>query len=48
VGGCPTFVYAYPGGILHATSIGRLDDADFDAKVQDLITTSKQRAETLR
>jgi thiol-disulfide isomerase/thioredoxin len=48
VGGCPTFVYAYPGGILHATSIGRLDDADFDAKVQRLITASKQRAATLR
>ncbi len=48
VGGCPTFVYAYPGGILQATSIGRLDAADFDAKVQRLITASKQRAETLR
>jgi len=48
VGGCPTFVYAYPGGILEATSIGQLDDAAFEAKVQHLITTSKQRAETLR
>jgi thiol-disulfide isomerase/thioredoxin len=48
VGGCPTFVYAYPGGILQATSIGQLDDADFDANVQRLITASKQRAETLR
>jgi thiol-disulfide isomerase/thioredoxin len=48
VGGCPTFVYAYPGGILQATSIGQLDYADFDAKVQRLITASKQRAETLR
>jgi thiol-disulfide isomerase/thioredoxin len=48
VGGCPTFVYAYPGGILHATSIGRLDDQQFDAKVQQLIQDSKRRAETLR
>jgi AhpC/TSA family len=48
VGGCPTFVYAYPGGILQATSIGQLDDADFDAKVQRLINASRQRAETLR
>jgi hypothetical protein len=48
VGGCPTFVYAYPGGILQATSIGRLDDGAFDAKVQGLITASRQRAETLR
>jgi hypothetical protein len=47
VGGCPTFVYAYPGGILQATSIGQLDDADFDAKVQRLITASRLRAETL-
>jgi hypothetical protein len=48
VGGCPTFVYAYPGGILEATSIGQLDDAAFDAKVQHLITASDQRAATLR
>jgi thiol-disulfide isomerase/thioredoxin len=48
VGGCPTFVYAYPGGILQATSIGQLDDADFDAKIERLIAASKQRAETLR
>jgi thiol-disulfide isomerase/thioredoxin len=48
VGGCPTFVYAYPGGIVQATSIGELDDRDFDAKVERLIAASKQRAETLR
>ena len=48
VGGCPTFVYAYPGGILQNTSIGQLDDAAFDAKVEGLLTASKQRAETLR
>jgi AhpC/TSA family len=48
VGGCPTFVYAYPGGILEATSIGQLDDAAFDAKVEHLITASTQRAKTLR
>jgi thiol-disulfide isomerase/thioredoxin len=48
VGGCPTFVYAYPGGILQATSIGQLDEADFDAKVQRLIAASKERAATLR
>jgi hypothetical protein len=48
VGGCPTFVYAYPGGILQATSIGRLDDRAFFARVDRLIAASKQRAETLR
>jgi hypothetical protein len=48
VGGCPTFVYAYPGGIFQATSIGRLDDRQFDTKVDTLISASKQRAATLR
>jgi len=48
VGGCPTFVYAYPGGIFQATSIGRLDDQQFFAKVDHLISASKQRAATVR
>ena len=48
VGGCPTFVYAYPGGILHATSIGQLDDQAFFSKVNDLIAASKVRAQTVR
>jgi hypothetical protein len=48
VGGCPTFVYAYPGGILQATSIGELDDRKFFANVDALITASKQRDATLR
>ncbi len=48
VGGCPTFVYAYPGGIFQATSIGRLDDQQFFTKVDDLITASKRRAATVR
>ena len=30
VGGCPTFLYAYPGGILQSTSIGELDERQFD------------------
>jgi len=48
VGGCPTFVYAYPGGILHATSIGQLNDQQFFAKVDDLIAASNRRNRTLR
>jgi thiol-disulfide isomerase/thioredoxin len=48
VGGCPTFVYAYPGGILQATSIGQLDAPMFFAKVQDLIAASMRRDGTLR
>jgi hypothetical protein len=48
VGGCPTFVYAYPGGILESTSIGQLDDQRFFSKVDALIAASDRRAETLR
>jgi hypothetical protein len=48
VGGCPTFVYAYPGGIFQATSIGKLDDQQFFAKVDTLIAASKKRAATVR
>jgi thiol-disulfide isomerase/thioredoxin len=48
VGGCPTFVYAYPGGIFQATSIGRLDDQAFSDKVDTLIAASKRRAATVR
>jgi thiol-disulfide isomerase/thioredoxin len=48
VGGCPTFVYAYPGGIFQATSIGRLDDQQFFAKVDTLVAASKRRAATVR
>lgn len=48
VGGCPTFVYAYPGGIFEATSIGHLDDQQFFAKIDALIAASKERAATVR
>jgi thiol-disulfide isomerase/thioredoxin len=48
VGGCPTFVYAYPGGIFEATSIGKLDDQEFFDKVDRLVSASKQRAATVR
>ena len=48
VGGCPTFVYAYPGGVFESTSIGKLDDQQFFAKVDALIAASKQRAATVR
>jgi len=44
VGGCPTLVYAYPGGILEDASIGQLSAAELDAKVAQLLRTS--RAET--
>lgn len=48
VGGCPTFLYAYPGGILHATSIGELAPKQFDAKVEELLQASRERDATVR
>jgi thiol-disulfide isomerase/thioredoxin len=48
VGGCPTFLYAYPGGILQGTSIGELTDGELSAEVSGLIEASRDRAETLR
>jgi thioredoxin family protein len=48
VGGCPTFVYAYPGGILQSTSIGQLDNQDFFSRIDRLIEASKVRDHTLR
>jgi thiol-disulfide isomerase/thioredoxin len=48
VGGCPTFVYAYPGGVLQATSIGELSDQELFANVDALVAASKSRDETLR
>jgi hypothetical protein len=48
VGGCPTFIYAFPGGIFQATSIGKLDDQQFFSKVDSLIAASKRRAATVR
>jgi thiol-disulfide isomerase/thioredoxin len=48
VGGCPTFVYAYPGGILESTSVGELTIAELAAKVRDLIRASHNQAATGR
>jgi thiol-disulfide isomerase/thioredoxin len=48
VGGCPTFVYAYPGGILQGTSVGELDAAALSARVDELLAASARREETLR
>jgi hypothetical protein len=47
VGGCPTFVYAYPGGILESASIGVLSAAQLSAKADDLLaaTRRKERAD---
>ena len=43
VGGCPTFVYAYPGGLLESTSIGELDTAQLSAKVNALLAATRRK-----
>ena len=43
VGWCPTFVYAFPGGILQSTSIGELTDEQFSTRVERLIQLSEER-----
>jgi thiol-disulfide isomerase/thioredoxin len=48
VGGCPTFVYAYPGGILQSASIGELDEAALARHVDALLAASARRARTSR
>jgi hypothetical protein len=48
IGGCPTFIYAYPGGILQSTSIGQLSDRQFSSRLDGLIDAADQRERTLR
>jgi thiol-disulfide isomerase/thioredoxin len=48
VGACPTFVYAYPGGLLQDASFGELDAAELDARVSRLLAESRERARTDR
>ena len=47
VGGCPTFVYAYPGGISQSTSIGELSIGELSTNVDKLIAASDSREQTL-
>jgi thiol-disulfide isomerase/thioredoxin len=46
VGGCPTFVYAYPGGILEDATIGQLSVPQLEANVRQLLRTSRAEAAT--
>jgi thiol-disulfide isomerase/thioredoxin len=48
VGGCPTFVYAYPGGILESASIGELDSTELSAKVDALLAATRRKQDTDR
>jgi hypothetical protein len=44
VGGCPTFLYVYPGGILQTVAIGELEQEAFERKVRELLAVSNRRA----
>jgi hypothetical protein len=46
VGGCPTFVYAYPGGILESASIGELSSSQLSAKADDLLAATRRKERT--
>lgn len=48
IGGCPSFLYVYPGGILQGTSIGELSEAELDKRVGELIVASRKREDGLR
>jgi hypothetical protein len=41
VGGCPTFAYVYPGGTLQDASSGYLDARQLSARVERLLTASR-------
>jgi len=41
VGGCPTFAYVYPGGILQSASIGNLDVRGLGARVGRLLAATR-------
>lgn len=43
VGGCPTIVYSYPGGILYKAEIGAVTSEQVDAQVEDLLRASAAR-----
>jgi hypothetical protein len=41
VGGCPTFAYVYPGGILQSAGIGNLDLRALSARVERLLSATR-------
>jgi hypothetical protein len=41
VGGCPTFAYVYPGGTLQDASIGELDAAQLESRVERLLQATR-------
>jgi hypothetical protein len=48
VGGCPTFAYAYPGGLLQSASIGNLTEDELGGRVERLLRASGAAGGELR
>ncbi len=48
VGGCPTIVFAFPGGILQSTAIGELTERELFDRIDKLVKASRERARRLR
>lgn len=44
VGGCPTFAFAYPGGILHEAHIGELDKEGLTSEIEGLLAATARKA----
>ena len=44
VGGCPTFLFAYPGGILESAAIGELGIGELSERVGALLRASRRKA----
>jgi hypothetical protein len=42
VGGCPTFAYVYPGGILESAGIGNLDVHGLSERIERLLRATRQ------
>jgi hypothetical protein len=40
IGGCPTFLYAFPGGTMQSTSVGELDSAGLGERVDRLLVAT--------
>jgi thiol-disulfide isomerase/thioredoxin len=44
IGGCPTFVFAYPGGVLERATIGHLGVRQLERKVNALLAATRRKA----
>jgi hypothetical protein len=44
VGGCPTFVFAYPGGLLEHATVGELGEEELIAEVEKLLAATRAKA----